>query len=488
MGIPKKMDYDSLMSSYLRACDRVRQLEEDAEMKSEQWNAYSVNCEVVDKHARKLCEKILAKDKNQMVLGDAKTWHAISTDELISMASESFDKYNSQRTLVINNILAESERRGREIESLKDQIEIMIREGRVGDIQTVEDVTAAAEKRKKDGDTLSKVSFKTQEAFNAGRIDVIIESDDDNYVDGEMNTFKELMNTAEQVRLTSNSIPHIRSAKKEEDMKAAENEVVMTHMVDLKTHIEKCGDVEWQVLHTIGSKGISRYRDIEAEITQDTKFLNASVRNATSVLLNLGALEKDTFKLPISAKSIFYHLSVIGRRLYKYRFNEEPCISEIERVIAEHDNAEHGYGIIDIQRILENNGSYTEVSSYNRDKAIEVTIEDKKYKYIPDLIAKSKKGYTEYFEYERGTHHQSDFNLKIDKMCKVTRFINIVAPNRKIMADIKVKVDAWIGTRDPQSIKNHILRICTANDIKTQAGYPIEYRFSKSLEPIKDIT
>jgi len=476
-------DFLELKNQYNKAVSRIQELDEAIKDKDRMWSEYKSTQEVINGHARKLCEMILAKDRKEMMLGTSKSWHSLSTDELILKAIDSFNSYVAERTKLLSDVMNESGRRGRELESLKEQIGILLTQGNITNANTVESIMENARKVENQKAALSELPHKTQKALSEGKIEVIIEDAED-FSNDDFSDLAALVNTAEQVKLTPNSIPYARSKRTEERIQKITDDVQMAHMVDLTDNIEACEAIHWRIMEAIGVKGLSRYKEIEAYVLEDAHFLKTSVRTATLKLTTMSALNKEKFALPISSQGVFYCLTDIGTRMFKHHFKKEPCVSELHRVIAQHDNAEHGYGILDIQNVLEASGRYTSVSSNNRDKAIDVTLDGRQLKYVPDLICKSVKGYTEYIEYERGTHNQYDFSEKLDKMCAASRFLHIIVPNKKILNVIKPKITEWIKGKDPAFLKHFTLRVGTAYNIKDNTDYPLVYKFSKSLEPV----
>lgn len=468
----------------LRLQTHIKELTDEAEKRSKMWAEYSTNCEVVNKLARELCEMILAKDHTQTLSGKTKTWLNMETKEMITTAKESFTKYISDTTKILKDVMRASEQRARENEQLREQITDMMRNGS-SSYHSVDEVVADAERKERQKEELSKLPQKTKAAVNEGRIEVILEEDED-FDEAELNDIATYIEEGQRAKLTPTSVPISRSSKHKKAI-AQKTEEVVTHLVNLADDFEQYGEVEWKIIDAIGRQGISKYKDIEAAVTNEGNILTTAVRSTITKLSEKKVLTKELISLPLSSKCAYYSLSEIGKRIYKHRFNEEPVKSEIERVVAEHDNAEHGYGILDVQAMLMTLGMYEEVSCYNRDKAITVTLYGEKMEYIPDLICKSKKGFIDYIEYERGKHNQINFNLKLDKMCKASKFLHIIVPNRETLKIVKEKVDVWIATKEKDALKPYTLRIGTAFDLKKKNGYLVEYIFREKMEPVKSV-
>jgi len=119
-------EYNSLLQKYNLAVTQIGEMRDQMATKNRLTAEYEAQCEVVEKHARKLCELILAKDRSEMVLGKAKTWSSYSTDELIAKATAFFVEYVKAHTEKLQKLMAEIERRGDEIESLNELVRLAI--------------------------------------------------------------------------------------------------------------------------------------------------------------------------------------------------------------------------------------------------------------------------------------------------------------------------------------------------------------------------
>ena len=277
---------------------------------------------------------------------------------------------------------------------------------------------------------------------------------------------------------------HIPASRLIEPRKTAP---VSSHVVDLNDTENKFNDMMWMMVETIGKEGFARYPDIAQHISgQVPEFVDNRLRRAANSLVGMNVLKRTDLNLTLVPNMILYCLSDIGERLFRKRFNIAPVESEIVRVIKEHDNLEHGYGILELGQLLANSGKYKSVHVYNRVNAV-------KFKdgtqYIPDIIClQNDNRFSVFYEYERGTHTQKDFNAKCDKMCRVTRTMNFVAPNRKIMIKrLLPQIEAWIRTRGRESIVRQIIRLTTSKELQTcslsDESWLIVFDMSKSDKP-----
>ena len=73
------------------------------------------------------------------------------------------------------------------------------------------------------------------------------------------------------------------------------------------------------------------------------------------------------------------------------------------------------------------------------------------------------------YEVECGNHHQADFNNKLNKLTRLTKCINIVGPNRKVVTNIlKKQVESWIEYNGRIDLlrKGITVRLTTITDLK----------------------
>lgn len=477
----KNIEYQKLLNTYNTLVAKTSELEEQYKDSIKAWKQYEQRQDVVNDHARKLCEKILAKDKKEMTLGNAKSWHSYSTDDLILKAMDSFDSYVSDNIKLIQQLFDVAEDRGRKLDALKEQIAAMVTGSNMS-ASSVEEIIEESEQKSKDNIAKDKAPNAVKKAAAEGKIELIIEEDSD-ASDDELRNYIDMRERALETQLTPRSIPVANSTRKEKMMKKAEEAAAQIHIVDIENYINKCSDKEWEVLEAIGTCGISRLKDIAEYINNSHGTLIATVRRAINSLVAMNAITEERVSLPLSSQSKFYCLSDMGKRIYKHHFSQNPVVSELESVIAEHDNASHGYGILEVEKVLIESGKYKSVSSSNRNNPIPVKVNGESLKFIPDIIAKTDR-YTEYFEYEMGTHNQVNFNIKCEKMCRVTKFLNFVAPNREIAKTLKGKVDIWLRDKDISIIKSHIIRIGTTVSLKDDSSWFFEYHLKSGKEPV----
>lgn len=477
-------EYDTLLNKYNILVAKYRDVSEQMRVKSDQMAKYEAAHDVIEKHARELCEMILAKDRAEMVLGNNRTWNTFSTDEMIAKAKLGFIKHNQQKTEILNQVMAIAERRGQELDSLKDQLAQMMTSGNIASL-TAEQMIEKAKSESEKQAAIKKTPATTQEAIKAGQVDCIIEEEED-FEDGETVAIQDMMDLSVAAKLSPVNAAIKRSCKKTDVMETAQKNSVALHTVDLHKATKEWSECEWFIIEQIGTTGVAKGTDIiELAERQFGADKDATIRRSLGKMTDQNILDRLCVSLPRSKKISLYSLSYGGSKIFEERFKKKPVESEISKITKEHDNPEHGYGIMDLRDALTETGKYREVSMMTRNTPFDVVVGGRNYKYIPDLVCKANK-YTDYFEYELGKTTQHDFNMKCSKMCQVTKYLNFVAPNQKVAAKLKSQVDIWIGERGIVSLKDINVRIGTIASLGEDGKWLVLYRLSQGAEPTEN--
>lgn len=482
----KDSEYQALLNKYNIAIAQNRDLRDQLETKNRQHQEYEARCDVVDGHARKLCEAILAKDRSEMTLGDAKTWHSFTTDEMIAKAMAAFVRYCQQRTELLNQVMAVAERRGYELESLKDQISQMMRTGNTAQLASVEEMMSNAEKEKTAKSAIASAPLSTQKAIAEGRVEAIIEEPGD-YDEAEMAAIEHMLTTGNQAKLTPGA-PVVSRTPQKSDLIKKKNKAIAAQVIDYETVVSQLSETAMMIIYIIGHYGLSKTKDIGEQFERSTGKSNRVMDGEWTTLMAAQLIIKESISVP-SGHFATYRLSPTGAVVFESRFGEKPIESEVEALIREHGNATHGYGILALKEILEKDKKYIKVETCPRSSPLKVTIFDGSEKeYIPDLIATTER-YMEYFEYERDKHTQAEINDKCNKMCAITKFINFVVPDLSAAKSLKQKVDNWIQARNVMSLKGITVRIGTVRSLDKESNrWVFIYNLSKGDTPIIDST
>lgn len=121
--------------------------------------------------------------------------------------------------------------------------------------------------------------------------------------------------------------------------------------------------------------------------------------------------------------------------------------------------------ILDTKSILEEKGIYYSVCM---DRSRNTILMHDGHQYIPDVVG-LRKGAMDLYEVECGNHHQADFINKLNKLTRLTKCVNIVGPNRKVVTNIlKKQVESWIEYNGRIDLlrKGITVRLTTITDLK----------------------
>ena len=487
----KETQYNALLNKYNILVARCRDLEEQNETNLKHWKAEEEKFKKVEDQARKICEAILAKDRHEMVLGVNSSWYSTPVVDLLIRALKSYKAYNQETTKIMNDIQATSETRRAKIESLQDQIQQFLSGNSDYLPANDEESLSGNDDSISQPPDLSEAPAQYRAAAEAGKIELIIEEPGDVEVEGDMQPISELIEIGEQTKILPNAVPIKDSTKKARLIEQKKEESILAHVMDLNELKKRFNDTMWKILEVIGSEGLAKYPDIERFIMEKSpEIVKNKLRTATQQLYRMKVLDQESLNLPLTPRVLIYYLTDIGERLYRTRFEKAPVESERDKVRREHDNIEHGYGIMDLEKVLSESGRYKEIHIFNRRRAIPLP---NHRQYIPDIICIPKQGsYTEYIEYERGTHTQADFEVKCSKMCKVTRYLNFVAPNRTVLLKrLRPQIEAWIASRGVESLRNIRIRLSTPAELRTaniNEAWLVVYDLNKGAAAIKDNT
>jgi hypothetical protein len=502
-------DYSTLLNKYNRLAASHKDLQQQLREKTGELRNLEHAAEIVHEQVRKLCEEILAKDRREMVLGRSYTWKSLSVDELVAKATESYRVYNAARADLMTRIMDELEQERINRESLQSQLESLIvhekikggtgteefededevqEDGEAAEIMKPQKENIVAAKteiaaapkspaNKEQPKAIGNAPYKIQQAAKSGAIEAIIEDDDD-VSDGDLADIEEAARLSDALTSRMNSIPitpakKIIKQKQERDKQKSE-----AFVVDLAERRKKMTDLAWIILETVGAHGLSRYAEIDAMTLElydksglreqyekqgkMAKMTSARVRTTLQSMENIGVLQRESIATPFVSHLLLYSLAPMGTSLFRDRFGKDPVLSERDKIVAEHDNVEHGFGIVTVSEMFRESGFFSEVVSSPTKNTIKL---EGNARYIPDIITQGKhKGY---YEYERGMHNQSNFEIKINKMTRVTNYINIVTNSRKNVTMISKQVEKWIESRGGyRTLTGKRVRIATAISLK----------------------
>lgn len=475
--------YDTLFHAYNRLQAKVKDLEEQLSQKQHQWSERDSEDDITDRMVRELCEDILSRQKQRTEKNHS--WSKMSLNDLVREAKRGFAEYAATNRETLSSVLNTAEERRIMIEGLENQISVM-KQNPGNTTITQEEIQAALKKEKEQEEFRAKAGHKIRTAIDNGQIKVATD-DTDEFDDMEKELYQVSMEISERAKVTPKSIPKTESKKRAEQIKKFKQTAQSNmYLEDLKEYEKELKPIEWELLQLIGSTGVSIQKDIVEELMKkDVEYRDSTIRNCIKRLFNMHLLAKETVVTPLRGTLILFRLDEKGVIIYQMKFGKEPVKSEMERIIAEHDSYAHGYGILEIASILKEKPYYKSVKHMNRNNPIRLS---EGSSVVPDIICTDMNGTQMFIEYECGNHNQTNFSSKCSKLCKIDKYVNIIAPNDAALKKLMEQVEKWMKSKG-SSIARYTIRLTTSStikdkDLRKNAGWKVLYFPEKGLTPV----
>ena len=485
-----KNSYESLVNQYNRLISRYKDLETQKKDKEEAWKVQLAKTNVTYSKIKALCKKILAKEANIDFLGKVYSWDALPIDELIEKASITFENYNASRTQMelelqkhflearetIDNMSVAYAALQNQVKDITERLESD--PGGVIEEQEREQIKENLERTINPPKKPKVADAKAREAMENDTIEVVIMNEDEDVSVDDLRQQAEMAEINTELRLADGK-PIVKASEKVKKtmQTVTDNTVIVANggmvPVDVDEICEKLSDRRKQILEMIGRTGLFLSTDILEELGKIGEVKQSNFRNDIFTLKVSGLIMVTPISVPILCQhGNVYELTPSGAAVYHKLYGKEAVPSQSRQIIKDHDNLEHGLGIMTLAKILERFEIFNKMTTARKDNTIVLDTGDK---YIPDIIVQTKK-YTAYFEYELATHTQADFNIKMNKMCRKTRFLNIVTNSAANADNLSKKVIKWVKSRgDFGCLPTHIVRITTLTKLNFAADNQKNY-------------
>lgn len=198
----------------------------------------------------------------------------------------------------------------------------------------------------------------------------------------------------------------------------------------------------WDIVKAIGEKGFSKSNDIIdyiMDIKPSTK--KSSISPNLTTLKKMNVLNVETVSTGYRRFNL-YKLTSKGITMYKEEYGCDIVENEMNLIIKQHDNIQHGYTIKDTVELLLKYHNCTEAIMDRTQVSIKLP---NGKTYIPDIIATNQKGEKMFIEVELGNTPQKDFNDKCSKMLEVTNKFYIITDSDTTIKDkLEKQVASWI--------------------------------------------
>ena len=281
----------------------------------------------------------------------------------------------------------------------------------------------------------------------------------------------------------------LASLKKQEEELKKKTERSGQVLLEIKDIEESITPLMWKVFYIIVSNGLSQEKEIKSFVVRYLIEAEMSCYSKDAIyraIKNLTVLR--IFRVvPISTGIRTFHLlqlSYLGEMLYMRKFEKRPPKSEMEIVASNHASYTHGYMIEEAKNILEQRGTYVKVAT---DRVTNKLVLYDETVIIPDIIAGTKTNW-EMFEVECGTHNNSDFYHKCDKLIKAISHLNFIGSSREsVEKNLIPKINAWIRLRGLESLHRRVHDISVYSMYDFKKGKCTYFYDMKSSEPVCNV-
>lgn len=511
-------EYEKLKSQYNTALANIKTLEERQKRDVQQWKKYKQKNKILHDNVETLCQQILSKDRREIKLGKEKNWSSEDLGELVRRSTNTFNDILSNFQTKFRQTQRKSDERLRYIEETDlsvEHLETFLENMGItpDDIEKIKnspsDLEEILEQAKEgfnnDKDLLGALSGNGPEvdpADNKKNPIQIFDEVSDHEKENDFDKFRaeQIDENQENMGVTAHKKMNKYAQKVQNAYKEKVAGIATTNLETVKTVAESFINRDWVVLQVMAEFGVSAQSDIIREVIAMGKrvgerYSSETVRNRFGKLQGQNIMIREETKGE-KGKVIFWKLTAFGRGLYCYHFNKkEENITEClwDKLVRQHDNIEHGYGIFLLKEKIEKTEIFKSVQMFDIEP---ILLGDKKNgrKYEPDIVCIDNNDFPTYIEYEVGTTVQRAFTDKCVKMAAVTSTVNIVCPNTDAAYVNMNKIKQWLTSANREELKGIVIRLSTMasisvnKDLRKDENWRWVWYPHKSIEPQEHAT
>lgn len=464
-----------LEGKYQRALLTIRELEQERDKYRNDYESLESKNKKLNKSMKNLCETILKK-KNVKKDDDEIAWFKMSLADMIVEAQDYIDGYFASISDTIQQVLKATNEKTETIIKLENEMkekEASIKNEynelcKVKD-DTIQELRDRLITGRLDEETVDKMiapAYNVKENIDMPLNNVSVEMEDADNIEAEYVEAINVFHKENELVIPASAKVSVSKKIKQNIKKKIQN-VQDDYMKQVEEYAKELSEKQRFIIRVMGETGLSEMKEILLEVKQrDPERTESSVK---AVLHEL-TLKGDSLPEPIikessiavagTPKMSVFQLSPLGKDIFCYLFSKEPVLSEAEKIVKDHNNLEHGYGIKKTALLIKNlnfiKNAGSEVHYMTRSSDFKVKLSGNT-SYIPDIVivydykGKKKKMY---IEYETGNCNESDFIAKCNKIASFSRSINIVVPNNEVKAELINRVDKWKESISEDGLQN----------------------------------
>lgn len=441
----------------------VKHLESQVESRNEQiatLNAYiakaSKETQTMIDACRNFCMKILEMEIADGSISSAEL-QALSLQDLTQKAISEYDKRQVKNRELFDVFAKRLEEKNNVINGLQSQVSQL-------QVRLAQNVASVGDDRLPEPkDETPSLQRQTAYLIDTDKSDI---SD----IQPAINKTNDVTENSESVISFSESVireaSHVKTAKKSSS----------PMMIDYKAYKNQMTNLMWQIIELMGKEGLCEFAEIrmrcfEGDTNQTVKL--SAVNSALNALKSMKAISQG-IKINTGIRWFYtYELEELGTRMYIDKFKKPPVESEIQRLIREHDNINHGYYIKEAKGVLQEKYDYQSISTSR--KANYIKLPNHKAS-IPDIICAGKNK-VDYYEVECGNHPQNEFNDKCNKLKMVSPELHFIVPDVKTLNKRLIpQIQSWIrSVGGPAALKqsNVVVYLTTLKKLQDKEWFAI---------------
>lgn len=461
--------YAVLRGKYQRALVSIRELEQEKENQEKHISTIEKEHKRLEKAVEQLCLTILKKEPDirsdeDDLKREEKPWFQMPLIEQVARSQENLEKYLVTWTGIIQSLKDRDTQREQEFELYKEETKKNFKEkiesyaGQIRERDEIIQKLQSSSTLKKD--EIQKIVDDAQKPLvdldmtypdNIG-----FEPEEKDEIGTDVAQAAEIFHESGEIFVEPKKGPEIRaSVEMEHKLKEQIGSIAEDSGTKLEELVQQLNNVQKIVIRTFGETGYSEAEPIYQYIEEN--YPDSVARSKTKLRYELLKLLKGEDGAPVLIEGVkcpvpgitniqFYRLNQDGISAYRYMFNREPQEPEMDAIKRNHTTLEHGYGIRQTARLLNDSAflkkANTEAVYMTRTKEYTVKTGENS-SYIPDIVIPLNGKKPIYIEYETGKCHEFDFFEKCNKIASFSGYINIVVPNNNALKIVLERVEKW---------------------------------------------
>lgn len=449
------MSYSKLQAENDKAIAALKSIIEERDKERASENKREKEYGIIDKDIRDFCKSILSKrDMNSgedpgEILKNSLKYDKMSTKTLIAETKKAREEYDEGRIDLMRQLHNENS----DLKKAKKNLEEHYRINK-------EVLSNNAEEKKQFKKDIAKLSLMLHEAKKEVEVSPI-------RLTGKDAKRKAMIMEESETLNVKKRIEDIKLNEREKEIAETVNRVLNNPAKDSKEERAR------QILKVVGDTGLSLRPDIENEVRErmkdkftdaDERFSTTKLNAAFTFLTEQQLMKKDSF-INNKAKVTFYILTGLGNRVFYDIEGKEAAEAEFSKVTANHNNPEHGYGIVNVAKIMRQYPKrFSNISEFNVGKqGVYFVSHIVRENEEGDLVSVEKTTHPDiafdedyeqrFIEYEMVTQSKDEYYRKFDSYISYgVKMLIYIFPSKKVKDEFVRYVESYKEEKEAEGI------------------------------------